>query len=231
MRILTVSRRRLQQGFTLIELMIVAVVVGILASIALPTYQNYTTQKKVAERPLSAVDRELTKLTWQHLAFSAPDSMELGSTGSVELAVGGGKSQSELAELLDSAGKRDGHKVQVSDRMEAHLSGAGFQITATTPEPQVVSTRQVTLWKWEIKAIELGSSRLNLSLNALLSIDGKDSPKSVQTFSKEIPVAVTSMRGAWAFVETYRAYIGGVSTAVLIPLIVYFFKRRKDKTA
>ena len=46
--------KRLQQGLTLIELMIVIAVIGILGALALPAYQDYTIRAKVSEMLLAA---------------------------------------------------------------------------------------------------------------------------------------------------------------------------------
>ena len=56
--------KQLQQGFTLIELMIVVAIIGILAAVALPAYQDYTVRAKMSEviLAMSACRTSITEL-------------------------------------------------------------------------------------------------------------------------------------------------------------------------
>jgi type IV pilus assembly protein PilA len=121
----TLSMKKAQQGFTLIELMIVVAIIGILASIAIPAYQTYTAKAKFTEVVLASAGVKLAvDLCAQNSA--AVDPLAAGECES-DPAVMAQVAQATLA----------GGKV-------ASVTFAGNLITATGQAPAPAETATLT---------------------------------------------------------------------------------------
>jgi type IV pilus assembly protein PilA len=122
--------KKVQQGFTLIELMIVVAIIGILAAIAIPAYQDYTIRAQVSEGlNLAAGAKAAVTEFYQDRGVYPTDNVEAGL--SVPTDIEGNYVTSVAATVAGGQGRIT---VTYGGAAPAHATIAGQTITLTATD-------------------------------------------------------------------------------------------------
>ena len=142
-------KRATQQGFTLIELMIVVAIVGILAAVALPAYQDYTKRARMSEVVLAA-----------SACRTAISEVYQTATGSGTVVV-----------VPSAGGSSDGSPVTSGSRVHAARPTASVAVTSRAATTTAVATTPIPSSLTDLGSIDdlpRGLSRHHLRSRCLL---------------------------------------------------------------
>ena len=123
-------KRHIQQGFTLIELMIVVAIIGILAAVALPAYRDYTVRAKVSEVVLAASSAKTNISEYVNSSGGLP-----GATYSID---------TQTSKYVSSVGW-DGTKIIATAAGDTAITGSFIYLIASAANGQVSWTCSGTI--------------------------------------------------------------------------------------
>ena len=125
---------RKTRGFTLIEILIVVAIIGILTTIALPVYQNYSNRAAFSELILAATPRKTAvELAVQTHSPSTPDDLDGGSLGI--------PTDVTAAAATHGAAVLDGTIIMTWQDDDTDLAGVTYTLTAGGIKPPVQWTK------------------------------------------------------------------------------------------
>jgi type IV pilus assembly protein PilA len=134
-------KRSIQQGFTLIELMIVVAIIGILAAVALPAYQDYTVRSKMSEVILAASQcrTSVTEVVQSTNAASLPTAGNWGC----EVSAGSSSATKYVQSVMTD--NNGAIRVTVNTANLPQVSGA----VVLVPQPLPTGGTAGTVQSWE----------------------------------------------------------------------------------
>lgn len=115
-------KRMVQKGFTLIELMIVVAIIGILAAVALPAYQDYTTRAKVSEVILAASSAKTA------ISEAAATLTQMPDVASANIAT---QSSKYVGDITYQTAATTSGVIVVTARGDTNITGSNIQMTGS----------------------------------------------------------------------------------------------------
>lgn len=170
------------------------------------------------------------------ITFNTPRRMELNETQSIYLLIDPWRTPASLKEELDNllqdeSGQADTPmqvtqaSIQISDYVEARLTGAGFKIQANNDESQVVVRNGPTKWVWDVTATEGGKHTVHLTINSKVKIDGSEKTYVLGSYDKHVDVQVTLGTKLMVFYTNYSPVINGIAGSGVLGALYALWKK------
>ena len=175
------------------------------------------------ETELTITDNAVVKeLEWGKVVLYSKKFMNFKETNTIEVALSHSVPIKNLIEQLQQAVEKEFPRATVTNRIEARLSGKGFQINPLVPEIQAFSSEGLTQWSWDLTAIDSGLQNLNLTLSVILIIAHRDAPFVVWDYDHPVNIEITSSQIVTDF---FIKHLKWLTLIIMLPVFGFLMNR------
>lgn len=192
--------------------------------ILVPPKKQSTVPKPVPEKTKPQWSEELQRA---NLALSIPDKSNITDDVRVELIISIEKNVQQLLSELSEPGRTSGDTLLVSRVVVAHITAPDFDVTPVTPERQALSAIGNTSWLWTLQPKSAGTHKIDVSVTAIVKLDGTDREHHIKTFKKTVEVEIKLSQLLWGWIVKYWQWL---ASTIVIPLAIWYFKSRRNST-
>jgi len=178
------------------------------------------------------IDEALQEALTGSIAYNAPQAMKLNEIATIELLLNPTLEPGVLATQITQAGEVVTASVEITPRMKAVLlqqsQDAFFIQPLHDNAEQLISTTETTKWSWDVTAKMGGVHRLTLVVYRLITVDGNDNWRIVESYRSDIDVEVSMVQ---RFLMLDWKWIAGILvTALFIPAFWRWIDQRRSPT-
>lgn len=155
------------------------------------------------------------------MAFSMRDKSNIDEDIKAQLLIDPRKDLEQLEKELTVSGNKLSKNIKVTKIVKATLTAPDFDVKNITEEEQFITLDQPTEWLWTLSPKSTGVYEVNLSITAILNINGRESKHHLKTFERTIAVEITHEQIVKKWIAENWKWV--IST-LIIPLLVFFFK-------
>jgi hypothetical protein len=164
------------------------------------------------------IKEQFANLSPGTIAFNAPDQMKVSDPEQVTVRIAPKGEGAGITGGL-SGQTTTSSQEHITPTMAARLDGLGFEITALTPETQLVAGGGFTEWRWSVTPTSAGDHNLNVSIIAKL----EQYERVVGTETHPIHVEADPMGAVEGFFGNNWQWL---ASAIVIPLIALLWRSR-----
>lgn len=162
-----------------------------------------------------------SKLFSANLAFAIKDKANIEEDIKAQLLIDPNKSIESLKNDLRVRGQTVVKNIDISEVVKATLTAPEFTVTKITEEEQIISDNKSTEWLWTLKPKSVGIHEINLSVTAIIKVNGRESKHHLKTFEQKVLIEITQQQIIENWLYEHWKWI--LSTLVF-PFIVFIFK-------